>query len=398
MKTAQSRGVALIEALVALAVMAFGLLGVVGMQASLRFNADVSRQRAEGVRLAQEKMEQMRSFGVVSGSPGGEHDYTKIVSGTDTPTVATGFANTTFTRTVTVRSPVANDPKMKLIEVEVEWLDRRTASGGTAEKVRLTSSIAEVAPILGASLGLPGDRAAPQRPTGRNVAIPPGAVDQGNGTSIFTPPGAATGVSWTFSNASGQITNVCTAVSSCTAIAGTILSGYIRFIAYQQRPSDAESETPTVANQGGYPPIDVTVNLTLPTSPALPPSCFTEIFPPSSRAYYCFVPVDVLTSTRVWSGQSVLGGSTFAPYVSTLLSDNNRNNFKVCRYTPTDTHTPTGGNTEHPLNYTAVSGPLINQNFLVHSAGNNSTAYLCPDDDTSTPLVNGNTFFHQPTS
>ena len=52
-----SRGVSLIEALVALAVMAFGLLGVVGMQSTLRVNADVSRQRAEAVRMAQEKME-----------------------------------------------------------------------------------------------------------------------------------------------------------------------------------------------------------------------------------------------------------------------------------------------------------------------------------------------------
>ena len=83
---ARSRGVSLIEALVALAVMAFGLLGVVGMQATLRFNADVSRQRAEAVRMAQEKMEEMRAFGVLgSVAPAGEHGYADIISATDTP-------------------------------------------------------------------------------------------------------------------------------------------------------------------------------------------------------------------------------------------------------------------------------------------------------------------------
>ena len=96
---ARSRGVSLIEALVALAVMAFGLLGVVGMQATLRFNADVSRQRAEAVRMAQEQMENMRSFGVLSGAAlPTDHEYVDIITGTDYPAPPSGFANTAFTR------------------------------------------------------------------------------------------------------------------------------------------------------------------------------------------------------------------------------------------------------------------------------------------------------------
>ena len=69
-RTLHSRGVSLIEALVALAVMSFGMLGVVGMQATLRYNADVSKQRSEAVRLAQEEVERWRSFSVLAPTAG----------------------------------------------------------------------------------------------------------------------------------------------------------------------------------------------------------------------------------------------------------------------------------------------------------------------------------------
>ena len=55
----RSQGVSLFEALVALAVMAFGILGIVGLQMSLRQNADVSKQRAEAVRIALEITDQI---------------------------------------------------------------------------------------------------------------------------------------------------------------------------------------------------------------------------------------------------------------------------------------------------------------------------------------------------
>ncbi len=57
----RQRGISLIEAVVALAVMAFGMLAFVGLQSSLRFNGDVAKQRAEAVRIAQEAIEQWRA-------------------------------------------------------------------------------------------------------------------------------------------------------------------------------------------------------------------------------------------------------------------------------------------------------------------------------------------------
>ena len=412
----RTQGVSLIEALVALAVMAFGLLGVVGMQSTLRFNADVSRQRAEAVRLAQEKMESLRSFGVLSGPNPGPHAYEHIVSGNETLSSASlALSNTDFTRAVTVTPlpPVASDdPRMKTIDVTVSWLDRR---GGATESVRLQSNIAQVAPMLGATLGLPGDRAGPQRPMGRHRSIPLGAQPgQLDGTSRFTPPGAPPGVAWTFLNATGQISNVCDVVPAtsatpmtpgtlvCTDTTGWLLSGYIRFVDRGSEPTPQRGQTPD-GDQSDYPPNGMTVTLTSPASPTLSPICFVDRFPPTSRAFYCFIPVTV-ASSKSWSGRLLLSdassGPSFLAELSPTLSDTLSTHYKVCRYTPSKAHVQPEGNVAHPRDYVAVNASLINQNFLVHKAGNGTVAsvgiaYGCPDTGPDT-LYNSNTFAHQP--
>jgi hypothetical protein len=55
-------------------------------------------------------------------------------------------------------------------------------------------------------------------------------------------------------------------------------------------------------------------------------------------------------------------------------------------------------NQDHPSTYAGVKEPLINQNFLVIRAGNGTAAFDCPADDTGTPLINGNTWHHQPST
>ena len=385
------RGVSLIEALVALAVMAFGLLGVVGMQATLRFSSDISKQRSEAVRMAQEQVEAQRAFALLSGAPTGQLDYAGIASGgPSTVSVATGFANTSFERTTTVVNPGVNDPLMKQVTVRVGWLDRRTASGGVEQSVTLSTNITQVAPAMGASLGLPGDRAATQRPRGRNPAVPAGAVDQSGadaGKSVFTPPGGG-GATFTFVNSTGQIINVCNPAGTCTATLGWLVSGYIHFINTGVQPTAALGETPTGAAVAG---VSVSVNRTTPTAPAAP-TCFTSNFSALTLVYYCLVPTDPTPTT--WSGRANLTGLT----LSGSLSDDTLSNRKVCRYTPSATDTPAGGNRAHPLDYVAVNESLTNQNFLVIGAGNGAgLAYDCPADLISVPnLLNTNTYRHQP--
>ena len=76
------RGLSLVEALVALAVMAFGMMAYVGIHSGLRLNGDVAKQRAEAVRLAQEAIERWRAFSLMSTDPG-ETDYADIVTTAD---------------------------------------------------------------------------------------------------------------------------------------------------------------------------------------------------------------------------------------------------------------------------------------------------------------------------
>jgi hypothetical protein len=360
------------------------------MQATLRFNTDVSRQRAEAVRMAQEKMEDLRAFGVLDGSPGGEHDFAKIVTETDTPTTISDTTNTSYSRTTTVTDPSANDPAFTTVRVQVKWLDRRTASGGTAEAVTLISNIARVSPALGASLGLPGDRAGPQRPLGRHRSIPQSAVDQDNGTSNFTPPGAPAGATWRFVNATGQITSLCNPAGTCTNVAGWLLSGYIRFVSGGTSPTPALAGSP-VGDAAPFSSQGVVMTLTTPASPSTAAVCYTGGWDSFARAYNCFIPID--SDTFNWSGRSELTGLALA----TNLADATDSRKKVCRYTPEDSDAPAGGNAAHPLDYTSVKESLTNQNFLVIGAGDGSVPFSCPDDDSETP-GNTNTYKHQPRS
>ena len=82
-----SRGVSMVEAMVALAVMAFGMLAVVGVQSTLRLNADIAKQRSEATRMAQEKLDEWRSFTVIDTvPPAGQTAWSAIADDVSTVT------------------------------------------------------------------------------------------------------------------------------------------------------------------------------------------------------------------------------------------------------------------------------------------------------------------------
>ena len=402
----QSRGVSLIEALVALAVMAIGLLGVAGMQTTLRSTADLSKQRSEAVRLAQEKLEDLRSFGTLVALTGStEHDYASILSvlpETVTSTATSGYANTTFTRTVTVTTPTAGLPQLKTVRVKVGWYDRvgDTTVATDERTVELYSTIARVAPELGASLGVPANTSGLQRPRGRHVTIPRTNIQPGTGdTTVFTPPGGG-GATWTFVNATGLINNVCTPVIGCVGTASALLSGYIRFATAHVQPTYVESETPP-GSAASFPSIGVAVATVLPF-PNVPAPCYTA--PPDASgavAYACAVPIlypqPNVVATFTWSGMSSLTGLAIPdPAIAAQMMSPAM--VKVCRYTPEPT-TDIAANVAHPLNYGPQGQSLANQNFLVIRAGDGTTSFTCPLDDGAsnvTPLVDGDTRRHQP--
>ena len=399
-------GVSLIEALVALVVMAFGVLGVAGLQATMRQNADISKQRSEAVRIAQESIEDGRSFTVLATPPppasGPAARAYEDVKTAAASTVIGYTTNTDYTLTRTVLTSAS--PSIKTLAVDVAWTDRT----GQTQSVRLNTSIAGLAPELAGSLGIPANGTPTRQPRGRSVDIPVAAVDHpGDGTSVFTPPGAPT-VRWVFNNVTGIITSICNPAEVCTDQSAFLLSGYVRFATVAAAPPATGASAPT-AKDAENPPsgafaLDVQVGLTSPSVRTI--SCFEQTLP-AYVVYYCAVPI-TSTSPFQWSGQSVLVTSPGQP-IASLSADSAAGHYKVCRYTPgrgedansdgvADGDKPLNGNIDHPLVYSNVPGPLSNQNFLVIRAGDGMTPFACPGDDASTPFVNGSTWPHQPHS
>lgn len=396
-------GVALFEAIVALGVMAFGMLGVAAMQASLRQNADVARQRAEAVRLAQESIEAMRSFSVVSAAAG-RTAYADTLAPIAAEDVVRANMNTTFTRTVFVAPNV--DQNRKTVDVTVAWTDRVNQ----AHQIRLSSIIHRVPPELSAALVVPGFGTAAQRAMGRHPSIPPSAIPNPDGTtSTFSPPQPAgpNPITWIFNNATGVITQRCTGSTCDSSIYGRLLSGYVAFSLGTVQPTAAQAEAPTSSSL----PLGIeVVNRTLPSplGPATPPECFAQTVPaspptPDVRAYFCLIYV-LAADSHQWSARAQVTGLT--PTLATSHSDPDPAKYRVCRYTPyrndnaVGTGTPPITNGDHPYNYSNVDRNLVSQNFLVIRAGDGASAFDCPPDVVPTPpalnLINSNTWHHQP--
>ncbi len=403
------RGVSLIEALVALAVMAFGMLGVVGMQTSLRSNADLSRQRAEAVRLSQEEVERMRNFSVLraSDAASGQLAFDNI-GPVAQAAVAASSVNTTFFRETFVATPSVDDPLVRHVRVVVRWADRRASDAGDLNQgVELSSMIAGVPPEVAALSAMRTDRSALQQPQGRHFAVPRGATDLGDGTSSFNPPGAPADRSWIFNNATGLITRICEPAGTCTATNRWLLAGRVAF-ATGAEPTQAEAENPA----------DPVVSLTMavfrdragyfPRS-SIDEPCFTEVVGTNRLDYYCAMPTSLLdpgaVGQRVWSGRVRFGGLP----LSTSLADTTATNYKICRYTPDErqfiaaSEVVAAGETfdryngRHPYAFLRANSPQLNKNFLVISAGDGSTAFSCPDE-RSTTIIESNTWPHDPIS
>lgn len=389
----RDRGVSLIEALVALAVMAFGMLGVVGMQTTLRGNADLSRQRAEAVRLAQEQLETLRNYSVIRASDvaPGQLAFEAIASAPAAPVAASNI-NVTFERETIVSSP---GPLLRQVQVLVTWTDRRAQD----QTVELNSLIAGVPPEVSALHAMRTDRSPLRQPYGRHAAIPPGAVVNTDGTSTFTPPGSPA-ARWVFNNNTGLITQICSTPTTCVSTNRWLLSGIVAF-ATGAAPSASEAEVPS------DPVVALSISVTMaePTTPASV-SCPIETVGLTRLAYYCAVPTTplVVSGQRVWSGQVAFGGLTKASSVT----DATASRYRICRYTPDERQIAALAsipaseslafyNSRHPYTFWRVNGPQQNKNFLVISAGDGTGAFECPDENPLT-LIESNTWPHDPIS
>ncbi|WIV99955.1 type IV pilus modification PilV family protein [Kinneretia aquatilis] len=404
-------GVALIEALVALLIMAFGMVALIGLQGTMRRASDLSKQRSEAMRIAQSELERLRDFSVATineSSPAGTRDFASIQSlnactgeegeGACLQSINVGNASYSISRTVGDWTEALSGhtqalPPMRNVQVRVSWVDR--AAG--AQFVQLDSFISKAETFLSGSLVAAPSAGALRRPGERDASIPVQAKDLGNKTSVFVPGPTAT-VAWVFNNLTGVITGRCTVaagtasssltlqdVESCSnTTVGYLLSGTIRF---------SNNLRPDPANPEGFAlPLDVVItNSRLADAIAAPTvqQCFDDApTSPSSTmpfvSYNCFIEPNNGTP-RIWSGRAELSGIE-------LTGANAR---KVCRYSADYDGNGSISNAEHPENYNAVSSSLARQNFLVI----NASVSRCPTgaavDPANGVFVNSNTELQQ---
>lgn len=373
-------GFALIELLVAVALLGLGTASLLRLHLELRRTTDLSRQRSEAVRHAAQLLEQLRWL--APADLDGLSDSGPQVL--DTPASPTHY---------TLERRVRTDVAGRLTQVvgTVRWQERQALD----HTLTLATALTTLDPSLGAATLLNRSAAptstSPTAPgtSERSLRIPVAARDLGDGRHAFKPRTDESLV-WLFDSHSGEVIGRCDSTAglpagaldarslgSCKAFSGLLLSGHIRFA------TDRDTLTAADAEQPASPAMSVNLRLTLTTtghpSPAwecvqdgpigVPPGTTLK----TSIAYHCVIqPVAPASGgTPRWSGRLDL-----VPQGWLLASSSgSTGRFRVCRYSADHDGNGRIDNAEHPASHSVVTTALGNQNFLVIRA-----AARCPLD------------------
>ena len=226
------RGITLVEALVALVIMSLGLMALARVQVGLRLEADLSRQRAEAVRLAQQDLEAQRAFATLEGFDAIADTAGQAVQGLD------GTTAYTLDRTVVAQAATG----AKALTVTVRWTDRR----GQTQSVTLQTLLSRTDPATAGQLSVTPAASRLRNPFSRNVQIPTTAVDLGGGRSGLRPPGLSAedaDVFFVFDNVDASVIEKCRGTlsaagyeaakagssGSCVTLRGLLLTGFVNF-------------------------------------------------------------------------------------------------------------------------------------------------------------------------
>jgi prepilin-type N-terminal cleavage/methylation domain-containing protein len=359
------RGFSLIEAMIALLVMAFGMLALSGMQLSLSRNADVAKQRSEAMRIAQERIEIARSYTSLAASGG--IDWTNLVADVAAPATVTANTNATFNVVVTAGGAVTD--AARTLQVAVNWTDR----ANDPQSVSLVTVVSKNDPKDPGFLGNPLPNTVLKRPKNRNINIPIPALDLGGGRSA-----TQFDVNYVivYSNITAGVVQICDPVTAgttatvteindalantygtCVDVAGYIVAGYVG-------RTSTSVNFPTGMTHG-----DVIRNTAHATqgvrclyADATDQGNGTLITADNGYKYYvCVVPLE---SPFTWSGTVRLGGVlTSGDYI-------------VCRYQYTQTNITANERNVQP--YAGVNMSMDEQNYLVTT----SSSATCPSSMT----------------
>jgi hypothetical protein len=381
--------VALIEALVALAVVGFGMLAVVGSIGTLRLNGDVSRQRSEALRIGQDLIEEWRGFSVLAPVAGNTRTaFADIVTGD-------AFQVTGANATYTVRRRVSEDaevpgtirPDRRHVLVTLTWNDRI----GEPQEVRLSTTIERVDPALrGAGVAAPAGILS--RPSyGRSAVVPPGARQIPEGRSVLVPPGQPVGdrVVLVFNNATGVVTRCVTGAQTTDTVVvadlndtncGTdqylLMQGFIRF--YLTPAATAAQRAVDMRAAADTPPVTPTVAVERTEPLDGTDTCITSTVA-NVVEYYCVV---YTFDVPRWSGTLVVG-------LPGLTIGSGDSDFRVCRFFPV-TRIDAGKSIQE----TVVTN-LLNQNLVVTTGANTVPTAGCNINITTAPAP-PRVWHHQP--
>lgn len=365
---ARQGGFSILEALVTLVAVSAGLLGLAGLQSTLTREADASRHRGEATRLAQERIEAVRSFRQIASVSDPTADPPVAWSWShfgwnDLPESRSDiidyvdYANTQYTRTLKLGGEGTDT--LRPLRVTVSWTDR----AGQGQSVILSSVIAKMELAMTGGLGFTpplGGATQIKMPKNRHLNIPFPAVDLGGNRSAYNDP--AGGYSIIFSNESGSVVHQCRKEitsagqindTDCDEVTGYVVAGYVS----RARTSIAWPSNVVVQNIGA-PVNEIRTDVNCRIGSAINQNIEGTVIV-DYRYYICVVPADEGES---WSGWVRLAGMAGS-------------NTLVCRYQYKSTAVTDGERNKQP--YTDVELSLDNQNYRIVAAD------TCP----SLPLV-----------
>jgi type II secretory pathway pseudopilin PulG len=378
-------GFTIIEALVAMLIMSFGLMAVSGMQMTLSQGGDISKQRTEANRLAQKKMEDLRSFTQLTTATG-VISWDGLSSGSDT--IST---NATYTRTWTLGG--ASTDTYRAVSVNVSWLDRVN----TTQSLTVTSVISRTDPKDIGYLAFPlPENTNLKRVKNRNLDIPVPAISLTGTNAGYSAYNVTSNLAVVFSDTNGnvvmscptQITASTSSLTGCTTQTAVIISGYVTDNTMGSSVStcngNGNGNNCTTSSSTGTTGIDysgltwsdgTTRSVTCAYGNATSQNDNTTIS--GTKYYLCVI---YIANNVTWSGSlKIRGISTASTYVN-------------CRYQYTNTALGNNGRNVQP--YSAVGDSIDNQNYyVVLSASNNSAT--CPSITNSNQSAAATLVLHQ---
>lgn len=140
-------GFSMIEILITLVILAFGLLGLAGMQSVGLKNTQASMQRSEATMIGYDIIDRMRSN--CSAALGGDYDIALTASSPTAGSIANtdlsewrSAINSTFT---TGKGAVSVTASTFIATVTVQWDDSRATGGNAAQQVVVTGVLPSAA-------------------------------------------------------------------------------------------------------------------------------------------------------------------------------------------------------------------------------------------------------------